>query len=76
MNLFDLFVTIVVKDETTGPVSQIKATTIAAGQLMADAAKTAGTAVVNLGKQAIAGFAETEQLLGGVETLYGQKYKD
>lgn len=70
MNLFDLFVTIGVKDETTGPVSQIKATTIAAGQLMADAAKTAGTAIVNLGKQAIAGFAETEQLRGGVETLF------
>lgn len=70
MNLFDLFVTIGVKDETTGPVSQIKATTIAAGQLMADAAKTAGSAIVNLGKQAIAGFAETEQLRGGVETLF------
>lgn len=75
MNLFDLFVTIGVKDEATGPVSQIKATTVAAGHLMADAAKAAGGALVNLGKQAIAGYAETEQLLGGVETLYGQKYK-
>ena len=75
MNVFDLFVTIGLKDEATGPMSQVKATTIAAGQLMADAAKTTGTALLNLGKQAIAGFADTEQLLGGVETLYGQKYK-
>lgn len=70
MNVFDLFVTIGLKDEATGPMSQVKATTIAAGQLMADAAKTTGTALLNLGKQAIAGFAEYEQLTGGVETLF------
>lgn len=70
MNLFDLFVTIGVKDETTGPVSQIKATTVAAGHLMADAAKAATKAVVNLGRQAIEGYAETEQLRGGIETLF------
>lgn len=70
MNVFDLFVTIGLKDEATGPMSQVKATTIAAGQLMADAAKTTGKALLNLGKQAIAGFAEYEQLTGGVETLF------
>ena len=75
MNIFDLSVAIRLQDEVTQPVSQLKASTVAAGHLMADAIKTAGRAAINLGKQAIGGFAETEQLLGGVETLYGQKYK-
>lgn len=71
MNIFDLAVTIGVKDEVTPQLSQIKATTVAAGQLMADAVKTVGKAAVNLGRQAIEGYADTEQLVGGVETLFG-----
>jgi len=70
MNLFDLFVKIGVKDEASDHVSQIKATTVAAGQLMANAAMAAGSALVNLGKQALEGYANYEQLAGGVETLF------
>lgn len=70
MNLFDLFVKIGVQDDASNKVSQIKATTVAAGNLMANAAMAAGKALVNLGKQAVEGFAEYEQLSGGVETLF------
>ena len=70
MNLFDLFVKIGVKDEASDRISQIKATTVAAGQLMANAAMAAGSALVNLGKQALEGYANYEQLAGGVETLF------
>lgn len=70
MNPFNLFVKIGIKDEASESVDKIKASTIAAGQLMADAAKTATRALVNLGRQAIDGYAETEQLRGGVETLF------
>lgn len=70
MNLFDLYVTIGAKDEASGAVSKIGAATVAVGHLMADAAKTAGKAIVNLGKQAIGGFSDYEQLVGGVETLF------
>lgn len=70
MNLFDLFVKIGVKDEASDHISQIKATTVAAGQLMANAAMAAGSALVNLGKQALDGYANYEQLAGGVETLF------
>ena len=37
---------------------------------MASAIKEAGTALVDLGKQSIQGFAEQEQLIGGVDTLF------
>lgn len=37
---------------------------------MASAIKTVGSALVNLGKQAIMGYADYEQLIGGVETLF------
>ena len=70
MNLFDLYVTIGAKDEASDKISGIKATTIAAGQLMADAAVATGRAFVNLGKQVIEGYSEYEQLTGGVETLF------
>ena len=70
MNLFELFVTIGAKDEVTDKVSGIKATTIAAGQLMANAAMATGKAIVNLSKQVVEGYAEYEQLTGGVETLF------
>ena len=70
MNLFDLFVKIGVKDEASDHISRIKATTVAAGQLMANAAMAAGSALVNLGKQALDGYANYEQLAGGVETLF------
>ena len=37
----------------------------------ADALKTVAASVINLGKQAISAFADREQLIGGVETLFG-----
>lgn len=44
--------------------------------------KSMGSAIINVGKQAVAGYAEMEQLKGGVETLFGtggmsiQEYAD
>lgn len=37
---------------------------------MASAIKEAGAALIDLGKQSIQGFAEQEQLIGGVDTLF------
>lgn len=70
MNLFDLYVTIGAKDEASDKISGIKATTVAAGQLMANAVTATGRAIVNLSKQVVEGYAEYEQLTGGVETLF------
>lgn len=39
-------------------------------KVMASAIKEAGAALVDLGKQSIQGFAEQEQLIGGVDTLF------
>lgn len=37
--------------------------------------KELGAAIIDLGKQSIAGYADYEQLAGGVETLFGSSYK-
>ena len=37
--------------------------------------KELGAAIVDLGKQSVAGYADYEQLAGGVETLFGSSYK-
>ena len=37
--------------------------------------KKLGAAVIDLGKQSVAGFADYEQLSGGIETLFGSAYK-
>lgn len=37
--------------------------------------KKLGAAVIDLGKQSVAGFADYEQLAGGIETLFGSAYK-
>lgn len=37
--------------------------------------KKLGAAVIDLGKQSVAGFADYEQLAGGIETLFGSSYK-
>ena len=37
---------------------------------MASAIKEAGAAIIDLGKQSIQGFAEQQQLIGGVDTLF------
>lgn len=48
----------------------LSAFTVAKGQLIYEGIKTAGTALVTLGKKALEGYADYEQLVGGVETLF------
>lgn len=45
-----------------------------AGKVGVAAVSAASTAIVALTKQSIESYAEYEQLIGGVETLYGAKY--
>ena len=74
MNLFELFVKIGVDDQASGKLSKLSSSL---GKGLATAAKI-GTAAVGaaavgiaaLTKSAIDGFAEYEQLVGGVETLF------
>ena len=74
MNLFELFVKIGVKDEASGTISKI---TSGLGKGLATAAKI-GTAAVGvaaagitaLTTAAVKNYAEYEQLVGGVETLF------
>jgi hypothetical protein len=74
MNLFDLFVRIGVQDEATDKLAgigdKLKGGLAAAGTVAAAGVGAAATAVAALTKQAVAGYAETEQLRGGVETLF------
>nr|DAP51577.1 MAG TPA: tail tape measure protein [Caudoviricetes sp.] len=42
---------------------------------LASAIKEAGAALIDLGKQSIQGFAEQEQLIGGVDTLFKENSK-
>ena len=44
-------------------------------QAALDGLKKLGTAMIDLGKQSIAGYADYEQLAGGIETLFGSSYK-
>ena len=74
MNLFELFVKIGVKDEASKNLSSI---TSKLGNGLKTAAKVgtaavtaASTAVVALTKNAVENFAEYEQLVGGVDTLF------
>lgn len=74
MNMFDLFVRIGVQDEASDKLASIgekmKGGLAAAGTVAAAGVGVAATAVAALTKQAVAGYAETEQLRGGVETLF------
>lgn len=70
MNLFELFVKIGVDDQASGTIQKISSWTIAKGQLMADGIKAATSALYNFSKKAIVSFAEYEQLVGGVDTLF------
>ena len=79
MNLFELFVKIGVDDsefnkgigKARNGFSDFSAWTVAKGQLIADAIKTGSKALIDFGKQSIESYAEYEQLIGGVETLFG-----
>ena len=76
MNLMDLFVKISVDDQASGQVEalsgKLKSGLATAAKVGAAAVAAAGTAIVAVGKQAIEQYAEYEQLVGGVETLFKQ----
>ena len=76
MNLMDLFVKISVDDQASEQVeaigSKLKGGLVTAAKVGAAAVAAAGTAIVAIGKQAIEQYAEYEQLVGGVETLFKQ----
>ena len=76
MNLMDLFVKISVDDQASSQVEtlsgKLKGGLATAAKVGAAAVAAAGTAVVAIGKQAIKQYAEYEQLVGGVETLFKQ----
>ena len=75
MNLFELFVKIGVDDQASSKISKI---TQGLGNGLKTAAKigtaavgAAATGIVALTKSAVENYAEYEQLVGGVETLFG-----
>ena len=76
MNLMDLFIKISVDDQASSQVetigSKLKGGLVTAAKVGAAAVAAAGTAIVAIGKQAIDQYAEYEQLVGGVETLFKQ----
>ena len=76
MNLMDLFVKISVDDQASRQVEtlsgKLKSGLVTAAKVGAAAVAAAGTAIVAIGKQAIEQYAEYEQLVGGVETLFKQ----
>ena len=76
MNLMDLFVKISVDDQASSQVEtlsgKLKSGLATAAKVGAAAVVAAGTAIVAVGKQAIEQYAEYEQLVGGVETLFKQ----
>ena len=76
MNLFELFVKIGVDDQASDKISGLSSKLgnglKTAAKIGAAAVAAAGTAVVAIGKQAIEQYADYEQLVGGVETLFKQ----
>ena len=76
MNLFELFVKIGVDDQASEKISSMSSKLgsglATAAKVGAAAVAAAGTAIVAIGKQAIEQYAEYEQLVGGVETLFKQ----
>ena len=76
MNLFELFFKVDVDDQASDKISGLSSKLgnglKTAAKIGAAAVAAAGTAVVAIGKQAIEQYAEYEQLVGGVETLFKQ----
>lgn len=74
MNLFDLFVTVGLKDEASDKIpaigDKLKTGFAVAGKVAAVGIGAATTAVAGLTKAAADGYADFEQLTGGVETLF------
>ena len=83
MNLFDLFARITLDDEdykkklgenegrTSAFADTLKSGLATAGKAAAAGLAAASTAAVALGKAALSSYADYEQLVGGVETLFG-----
>lgn len=67
MNLFELFVKIGVDDQASGKLSNI---TTKLGDGIAKASKIGVSAITTFGTIAVKSFAEYEQLVGGVDTLF------
>lgn len=78
MNLLDLFVKIAVQDEASDKVSAIgdkfKNGLAIAAKVGAVAVTAAGTAILTVGKQALAAYADYEQLAGGAQLMFGEAY--
>ena len=76
MNLMDLFVKISVDDQASSQVetigSKLKTGLATAAKVGAAAIGAASTGIAALTKSSIEGYAEYEQLVGGVETLFKQ----
>lgn len=74
MNLFELFIKIGVDDQASDKISGLSSKLgnglKTAAKVGAAAVAAAGTAIVAIGKQSIEQYAEYEQLVGGVETLF------
>ena len=76
MNLFELFFKVDVDDQASDKISGLSSKLGSglktAAKIGTAAVAAAGTAIVAIGKQAIEQYAEYEQLVGGVETLFKQ----
>lgn len=80
MNLFELYAKIGVDTneyergikQSRTSFSKFSAFTIAQGQLIADAIKKGGAALIGFGKSAISSYADYEQLEGGIKKLFGE----
>ena len=76
MNLFELFFKVDVDDQASDKISGLSSKLgnglKTAAKIGAAAVAAAGTAIVAIGKQAIEQYADYEQLVGGVETLFKQ----
>ena len=74
MNLFDLFIRIGVKDEASDHISNLSAKLgnglKTAAKIGTAAVGAAATGIVAMTKSAVENYAEYEQLVGGVETLF------
>ena len=74
MNLFELFIKIGVDDQASDKISGLSSKLgnglKTAAKVGVAAVAAAGTAIVAIGKQSIEQYAEYEQLVGGVETLF------
>ena len=76
MNLFELFFKVDVDDQASDKISGLSSKLgnglKTAAKIGTVAVAAAGTAIVAIGKQAIEQYADYEQLVGGVETLFKQ----